>query len=456
MELGALTNINELVGTGENELIEFKSSFNDEAQETVGAFANTNGGTVLIGISNNGSVVGIDIGKKTLEDIANRIQESTDPRIQPSISVVNYDDKSIVIISVNPIMLGPVSIRGRYFRRVGKTNQRMSHDEVMQRMKLSSGFSWDSYIEPTARLDDLNLDKISEFVTQVRNARRHPVPNNSANLDLLRKMKLIINDKPTRASLLLFCNDPEKYCGSAFLKLGRFRSLIHIVDDRQIHGTLIEQLDGAMGWFRERLETEFVITGKPQRDVIWEYPLDAVREAVINLLCHRDYTSLAHSQIRLYDDSLEFWNAGALPIGLTTNMLFSKHDSVPRNKLIASAFFYMGLIEQWGSGTTRIATELQDSGHPAPQFESEMWRFRLYFFRKPEIVIIKPPILELTERQQKVVEYIKQHGSITNTIFQDLAGISARTATRELKKLTDMGALIQEGTTGIGTNYRLK
>src|SRR5579863_1264872 len=278
MELIATDSIHGLITTGENELIEFKSSFNDEAQETVGAFANTSGGTVLIGVANNGSVVGIDIGKKTLEDIANRIQEVTDPRIQPSISIVNHDNKDVILISVKPIMLGPVSIRGRYFRRMGKTNQRMSHDEIMQRMRLSSGFSWDSYVEINASLKDLNPDKISDFVNQVRNAGRHPMPKDISDLDLLHKIKLIVDDKPTRASLLLFCDDPEKYCGSAFLKLGRFRSLIHIVDDREIHGTLIDQLDGAVGWFRERLETEFVITGKPQRDVIWEYPLDAVRE----------------------------------------------------------------------------------------------------------------------------------------------------------------------------------
>ena|SRR6185437_480685 len=118
MELVTSARIHELIASGESELIEFKSSFNDEAQETVGAFANTSGGTVLIGVANNGLVTGVDIGKKTLEDMANRIQESTDPRIQPSIAIVNHDNREVVVISVKQIMLGPVSIRGRYFRRV--------------------------------------------------------------------------------------------------------------------------------------------------------------------------------------------------------------------------------------------------------------------------------------------------------------------------------------------------
>ena len=90
--------------------------------------------------------------------------------------------------------------------------------------------------------------------------------------------------------------------------MGRFRSPTAIIDDREIHGALIHQLDEAMSWFRERLATEFVISGEAEREVHWEYPLNAIREAVINLLCHRDFTNGAHSQIRLYDEQLEFWN----------------------------------------------------------------------------------------------------------------------------------------------------
>ena len=89
------------------------------------------------------------------------------------------------------------------------------------------------------------------------------------------------------------------------------------MDDREVHGTLSAQLDGALSWFRERLETKFIIHEKAEREVHWEYPLNAIREALINALCHRDYTSLAHSQIRLYDDHLDIWNAGILPPALT-------------------------------------------------------------------------------------------------------------------------------------------
>ena len=444
-----------LIAVGESETIEFKESFNDETIETLVAFMNAKGGTLLIGVKDAGNICGYCIGKKTLEDIANRIQESTDPRIQPSISTINHEDKVIVVITVSSSVGAPISIRGKYIRRVGRTNQRMSHEEIMQRIIASNGTSWDAAIEPNASLSDLNMEAIDKFVEVVKKVGRQPIPANTPSIKFLQKMELIKDDKPTRASLLLFGNNPRSYFSSGFLKLGRFRSPILIIDDREAHGTLINQLDETMAWFKERLETEFIITGNPQREVRWEYPLDAIREAVINILCHRDYISLAHSQIRLYDDKLEFWNAGSLPVALTPELLLVEHDSMPRNSKIADAFFYMGLIEQWGSGTTRIASELTAYGYPLPQFKAELGRFRLIFYRTSyaEELLKKS---NLTERQLKATTYVKEHGSIDNSEYQGLANVSKSTATRELKELVEKDIFIVEGSKGHGVRYKFK
>lgn len=444
-----------LITNGESEVTEFKESFNDEAIETLVAFMNAKGGTLLIGVKNTGNICGYSIGKKTLEDIANQIQASTDPRIQPSISTINHEGKVIVVITVSPSISAPINMRGKYVRRVGRTNQRMSHEEIMQRIVASNGISWDAAIEPIASLSELNMDEVDKFVEIVKKVGRQPIPANTPSIKFLQKIELVKDDKPTRASLLLFGNNPRSYFSSAFLKLGRFRSPILIVDDREAHGTLINQLDETMAWFKERLETEFIITGNPQREVRWEYPLDAIREAVINLLCHRDYTSLAHSQIRLYDDKLEFWNAGSLPGILTPELLLVEHDSMPRNSKIADAFFYMGLIEQWGSGTTRIASELQAYGYPLPQFKAELGRFRLIFYRT---ALIKELLknANLSERQLKATAYVKDHGSIDNSKYQELSNVSKSTATRELKELVEKGIFVVEGSKGQGVKYKFK
>lgn len=445
-----------LITGGENETAEFKESFNDEALETIGAFANARGGMILIGIKDKGEICGVQMGKKTLEDIANRIQDATDPRLQPSISSVCYKDKFIIVIHVVTVTVSPVSVRGRYFRRTGKTNQRMSHEEIMHRIMAATGMSWDMGTEPNTQLSDLDPEKINRFIQTLKKTGRQPIPEQASDEEILRKLEYITDNKPTRAAVLLFGLNPDRYFLSAFLKAGRFRSPTLIVDDREFHGTLIDQLDGITGWFRERLQTEFIITGKAARDVRWEYPLKAIREAITNVLCHRDYTSNAHTQIRLYDNHLEIRNPGSLPPSLTTEDLFHVHDSIPRNRKIAEAFFLTGIIERWGSGTLSIAEELHTAGFPEPQFESKTGHFQVTFYKPTYTVSQDLKKIGLSERQLKAIDYVNQHGSINNTEYQNIGKVSKSTATRELNQLKIKGILYAEGTTGRGTIYRLK
>lgn len=451
----ATDKIIELINIGESENIEFKESFNDEALETIGAFSNAKGGFLLIGIQDSGKISGIQLGKKTLEDIANKIQEATDPRLQPSISKSFLEKKTIIMIQVASTSSVPVSVRGRYFRRVGRTNQRMSHEEIMQRFIARTGLSWDVYIENTATLSNLDDDQIEQFISATKEKGRLSIPHYIKNYDILRKLELIHDDKPTRAALLLFGKKPNSFFPSAFLKVGRFKSPTHILDDREFFGTLRQQLDAAMKWFRERLETEFVITDQLEREVHWEYPLKAIREAVINLLCHRDYNGAAHSQIRLYDDRLEFWNSGGLPPALSPEALFKEHDSLPRNRKIAEVFYYTDLIERWGSGTLRIIEELKIAGLPQPKFVSDSGHFRLTLY-KQYFTADYLNKLGLSSRQVTAVAYLKEHGSISNTKYQSIAKVSKATATRELNLLKNKGILSTEGAKGRGVVYKLK
>ncbi|MFH1725693.1 MAG: ATP-binding protein [Elusimicrobiota bacterium] len=162
------------------------------------------------------------------------------------------------------------------------------------------------------------------------------------------------------------------------LKIGRFRDETLIVDDRRIDGTIFDQVEGAAGYFREKLDTRYVITGRPQREVIWEYPLKALREAVTNAICHRNYMSTRDTEVRIYDRELMVWNDGGLPAGLSVQALKKAHPSVPRNKQIAEVFYYAGMIEQWGGGTRMILDECAKAGHPEPLFEQEQG-FRVTF-----------------------------------------------------------------------------
>ena len=442
--------IKQLIEKGESETLEFKTSFNDDALKSIGALSNARGGIILIGVKDSGDACGFQMGKKTPEDIANRIQEATDPRIQPSLSIIPFGNKHILAIQVAKNIGSPLSIRGRFYKRSGKTNQRMSHETIMQCITENSGLSWDAHIEPKATLKDLDVNLIDRFIKAANKLGRRPIPSHTTTEAFLQKLDLIKDKTPTRAALLIFGKNIDTYFPSAFLKIGRFRSPTLIVDDREIHGALLQQLDGAMTWFRDRLKTEFVITGKPEREVRWEYPLKAIREGLINCLCHRDFTHGVHNQIRLYDDRLELWNAGGLPSPLTPELLYQEHDSIPRNRKIAEIFFYMGLIERWGSGTLRIIEELEKTKYPEPEFISESGRFKLIFHKG------KLHKIDLSERQLKAINYLKKQGSITNTEYQEVTGVSKRTASRDLSELTSKKILIPEGgSRGQGKLYRL-
>jgi ATP-dependent DNA helicase RecG len=164
--------------------------------------------------------------------------------------------------------------------------------------------------------------------------------------------------------------------------------------------------------------------------------VEAIREAIINAVCHRDYTEASDIQIRIYDDRLIVWNPGKLPVGITIEDLYKPHKSVLRNRLIAQIFFDIGLIEKWGTGIQRIIDSCKKQNLPIPIFE-EYQGFRV-IFRKP---YAKEELrkLGLSERQIKAVEYVEKKGSITNREYQELVGAPRRTATRDLTDLVKKG-----------------
>jgi ATP-dependent DNA helicase RecG len=135
--------------------------------------------------------------------------------------MVKDEEKTVIVIHISSITGVPVSVRGRYFRRIGRTNQRMSHEEIMQRMVTSTGLSWDAIIESTATLADLDVDQISRFVHTLKKKGRLPIPAQATDQEVLRKLELIKNEMPTRAALLLFGSHPGIMAGLLMLSIKR-------------------------------------------------------------------------------------------------------------------------------------------------------------------------------------------------------------------------------------------
>jgi len=448
-------NIKEILAKRESETLEFKEGFDKECIETIAAFANTKGGTIFIGVADNGKIKGIQVGKRTPDDWINQIVQSIEPKITIKTERLTIEKKALIAFHISESRIKPVSFKGRYFKRVGSGNRQMSWENITKLVLESVNTTWDNLIEPGAALKDIDLEKVKKFVGLCNKTGRRPIPENETPLTTLKKLELIQEGKPTKAAILLFGKNPQRFCLQAILKMGRFKSKTIIIDDKEIYGTLFEQVEEAMLYFRDRLQTKFEFTGEPQRKVIWEYPLEALRETVINAVCHRDYLDSANIQIRIYDDHILIWNPGKLPPDLSLEQLKTDHPSRPHNRLIARAFFYAGYIEKWGGGTLKVIRECIDSGLPEPEFFEDMGMFGVTF-RKDILTEKNLSELGLNDRQIKAVMYVKEKGKIANREYQETARTTKKTASRDLANLVDKKIFKQVGSTGKGTFYTLR
>ncbi len=365
---------------GESQTVEFKVSFQEEALQTIGAFANTHGGTLYIGVNDIGEPTGITIGKSTLTELADRISACTEPRVISEIQVQRIQDCAIITVQVPEYPIKPVAVRGRCYRRVGSSNRQMPPAEVAQMHMASTGTSWDAIPAHNSKLNDLDLTRVRRYMTLSRNIGRRTFPAGADPINTLRKLELVRGKHPTWAAILLFGKCPQAPIVQSTVHCGRFLTEIDIADDRMIEGSIIDQIDETLDFIKKHMNVRFVITGKPKRDQIWDYPLQALREAVVNAICHRDYTDNSDIQIKVFDDSLCIWSPGTLPLGVTVEDLYRRsHASKPRNKLIAQVFYDLEIIERYGSGIHRILDACAAAGMPEPTLGDSMGGFMITF-----------------------------------------------------------------------------
>ncbi|QDA32234.1 transcriptional regulator [Thermococcus indicus] len=441
-------NVSDLLKKGESETSEFKRELNDSVYKTLSAFANTHGGILLLGVGDDGKVFGFS---GDLDSLARSIRHNLG--INPSIKVEEISGKRVVIIEVpqSPI---PVSFRGRYYRRVGAQTVEMGWEELGRFFLKKSGVTWDS-LPSSAALKDLDEETIRKFVRMAKN--RLPYINENEDVEsILDKLGLLEDGKITNAALLLFGKEPQRYYIQARVRIGRFKDPMTIIDDKEIEGNLFTQVEEAMKAIMGHIGVRYEFEGELRRREIWDYPLDALREAIINALIHRDYTDPSSIQIKIFDDFIWIWNPGKLPEGISLEDLKKEmHPSKLRNPTIAQVFYYAGLIERWGTGTFKMVRLCLENGLPEPEFKEEAGGF-LVLLRKDIYTEDYLRKLGLNDRQIRAVLYVKEKGRIGNKEYQELFGVSKPTASRELDSLVKKGILARIGATGRGTHYVLK
>lgn len=455
-----MNNIADLVKTGESEQTEFKPSLSqqDNIMATISAFSNTHGGVLIIGVSDRGEPLAMDIGKSTIENLANQIEQNTDPAIYPSIHIEEIENKHVIVVEVKESTEKPVLAFGKAYMRVGRSNQKVGYAQIKDLVQRSSKFYWDEKVCEGANLADIDKKRVKWFLNEAKHRRGLDIDENTPVEEALLRLKLLKDGKPTNGAVLLFAKHPQRVFLQSEVKCIRFKGVTvtgEMIDLRTIDGDVFNQMVEAEKFiFNNIALSAWIEEGKLQRQERWEYPPDAIREALANAISHRDYESSSKVQVRIFDDRMEFWNPGKLPYGWTTETLKQMHESVPTNPAIAKQFFWVKYIEEVGTGTNKIIEKCSDWGLPEPEFKCTATSLVVTLW-KTKLTEEYLAALDLNERQRKLINYLKKNKRITSKEYMDLFSMAERTARRDLKSLVDEEILIQVGESKKSTYYEL-
>ncbi len=433
----------------EGQTVEWKESPGEhrEMVHTCAAFATAQGGRIYIGVRDNGQIVGVQIGKGTLEGLANDIAQNTVPKLVPAIATIQESGQTVIVVEVRENPAKPVSAYGRAYRRSGRTNQVLSASEIAELYFTTRGVTWDETVRADATLADIDPEKVRKFLSRARSERQWEVSTETPLEPALRQLNLLKDDQLTIAAVLLFGKNPQRFLLQARVRCARFKgdNEAEFVDLKVIESDIIQQVEDAMAFVRRNTTMAAKIEeGALERKERWEYPLDAVREGITNAVCHRDYADSGNVVVKIFDDRLEVLNPGGLPAGLTVEDLKNPHESKPRNKLVADAFFLIKYIEQFGTGIGRMFEECRRVGVPEPQFESRREAFRIVFHRpvSPEEMLSR---LNLSSRQAAALKYAIAHGKLTRPDYEKIVRVPRATANRDLAELVEQGILKKMG-----------
>ena len=428
---------------GESEKVEFKPSLSqmDAIVQAVVGFANLRGGMILIGVSDGGKVLGCEIGKGSVENLANIINQKTEPKVHPEIFIEVIEGKKIIVVGVCESIDKPVLAFGKLYKRIGKSTVLCSRNEfeklVLEKHKKKILF--DSQICEGARLDDINKKTVDNFVKLAEDSKR--LTGNDSIKILIEKLGLSQDGKLKNSAILLFGKEPKKFFRNNIIKCGRFKGedKEEFIDLKDFEGNLFENLESCISFLKEHLRISAKIEGLVRKEK-WEIPLEAFREALINAMIHRDYNVAGFIYIKIYDSKIIISNPGQLPVELEIKDLYKEHESFPRNPLLAETFYYTGLIDVWGRGSLNILRLLNENGLDKPIFEQSGGYFRIIFNRSENVPENVPE-----KRRELILEFISKDNKITIPELAIKINVNEKTIKRDIDNLRENNLLKRVG-----------
>jgi ATP-dependent DNA helicase RecG len=455
--------------------------------ETLVAFANTDGGTIVVGYDERGKPVSGVLP----EDIESALREAaghTTPPVRASLEPGGASGPQLLIRVPRSIDLHSL-IDGRVLVRVAGENRPLAGDEIRNLVATKAIGDYEIEGVPGATMADLDAEIIAEYIgkREARTRRKIEIAgdNNEGVTQLLKDIgALDMRGNPTVAGILLFGKSPQAFLPHSGVVFVKFPGVeprgeagrVGYGRREELNGPLARVIEKSWQVILEEMRVGAIVKGLEREEVL-EYPEFAVREALVNAVCHRDYRLRGRRiEIRKYADRLEIISPGGLAGFITLDNIIEEHFS--RNPRLVQGLFQWGYIEELGLGIDRMIEDMVSAGHPAPKFNATAYSFTVIMSNVRErramqnIVLTQPPMsgnapaaevttasggsLTVNERQARAIQYVRDHGRITNKDFQVLCpNVTPETLRMDLADLVDKNLLMRVGEKK-GTFYILK
>lgn len=418
----------------ESQSIEWKWSWQDEFLKWLCGYANVDGGTLCIGVNDDGYVVGLEDSRALLEKLPNKItdklgvlasvrrftaKQGTNLRYGEEIpeqiagklvnqyscgsirlsdvdendsryrTLLHLEEKTPVWVDADGMMEYieitvpqypfAISCDGKYYKRSGSTLHELNGFELQSFLLEKAGMTWDAVPLPKLKVSDLSKDALAAFREKaVRKGRMTAAQAAVPDEVLLNDLNLMEDGKLTRAAALMFHPDPEKFATSAYIKIGYFapagaygqNKVNDIIYDDTVHGPLMTQVDEAIDLIYTKYLKALISYDGLQRIETYLWPREGFREILLNAVNHKAYETGIPIQIKVYEDKIIIWNDGQWPKKIDVDKIYEQHPSIPHNPRMANVFYRSGEIESWGSGFEKIKLECDQSQAPYPMIRA--------------------------------------------------------------------------------------
>ena len=461
--------------SGESKNIEYKVTLSDKSEKymkTIVAFANTQGGKLIVGIDDKThEIVGVEneILFQVMDGIANAISDSCVPQIIPDIEPQTVDGKTVIVVSVEAGKNRPYYLKskgkenGTYIRVAGTSRQ--AFPEKIRELEMEGArISWDELTCVGYSVSDEATERLCQDIENFR--KKAGMTEHSVKKEQLINWKILKQSEGQVMATNAYALLTSDYFPFSKTQCAVFKGTDRAVflDKREFTGPIYAQIESAVDFVLRNIRLGARIDGLVRKEK-YELPLEAIREMIINAHCHRNLLDESCIQVAVYDDRLEVTSPGGLYNGLTYEEVMNGHSKI-RNKAIANIFSQMGLVEAWGSGIKRIFNAAKEYGLLEPKFQEFDNMFRVELFRSSLPMTLenksigetsekhrrnigeaseKQETVDFNSTQLEILKLLMENNRLSAVKLAEKIGVASRNIENNIKKLKELDILVRHG-----------